>query len=401
MTSVMENVHGKLIDAQKIREEREKELMIQREKMENVRKLVRERTDLMNINHNSYKNDLKNLNSISMNEISRSNINSLHNHNYMHDSIDNLLNNYSSSSIYNPAINIANIKKDSNTTLNGLNYYKNINHDNKKFMLNANEKKESKYGNILNLWNFPKKKSLAGSKDSSATDLLNEINNSEHNLNRSSSTTFKIQKKKNEIYHLNNKNIRLKSLNTTSIKTDESSKIDLNNSENDNGKETELSSYPYNNERLYIKPYICEKQYRKGLDRHNSNLSNFGKPKNRSRGKNNEIDASLFNGNPCIPESLKLRLESEKSNSGIDKIYFNNPNNIFKKNSALIDAMEAEKQLNENMEKDLNKLNGPLESETDDLLVENDISATLSNQNEKYRKTFDREKFKKANNRYF
>jgi len=391
----MENVHRKLIDAQKIREEREKELMIQREKMENVRKLVRERTDLMNINHNSYKNDLKSLNSISMNEISRNNINSLHNHNYMHNSIDNLLNNYSSSSIHNPPINIANIKKDSNTTLNSLNYYKN--HDSKTFMLNASEQKDSKYGNILNLWNFPKKKSLTGSKESSSTNLLNEINNSEHNLSRSNSTTSKIQKKKNEIYHLNNKNVRLKSLNisTTPLKTDERSKIDLNNSENDNGKETESSSYPYNNERLYIKPYICEKQYRKGLDRHNSNISNFGKSKNRSRGKNNEIDASLFNGNPCIPESLKLRLESEKSKDGLDKIYFNNPNNIFKKNSALIDAMEAEKQLNENMEKDLNKLSGPLESETDDLLVENDISITLSNQNEKYRKTFDREKFKK------
>jgi len=68
MNSVLGNVQGKLINTEKIREEREKELMIQREKMsENVRKLVRERTDLMNINHNIYNS--KDLMNISLNNI--------------------------------------------------------------------------------------------------------------------------------------------------------------------------------------------------------------------------------------------------------------------------------------------------------------------------------------------
>ncbi|ORX65763.1 hypothetical protein BCR32DRAFT_330322 [Anaeromyces robustus] len=415
----MGTVQGKLIDTQKIREEREKELMIQREKMsENVRKLVRERTDLMNIKG-------LNKNSISMCNI---NINSNRNHNYNYNT--NLTHKHS-------AINIGNVNmNESSTNLN--NYHKNINNENKKFVhsqsFSVNDN-NTKYNDILNMWTYPNKNSISHSNDSltCSNDITsnNEINNKNNNNSNIYNENFlNSQRKKKEFCHINNRNVRLQSLNINKNNNNNSNNNNnnnnninnnsnnnnINNNINDNQTNdnkninsenniyhnsiirSESDSYPYN-ERLYIKPYICEKQYRRGLDRYsNPNLSSLNKIRNRNR--NIKVDSSLFNGNPCIPESLKLRLEREKSKDSLNKIYFNNPNDIFKKNSALIDAIEAEKKLNKNIEENLNKSNDPLFSvEDDDTLVEHDI--ITNNQNEKYRKTFDKEKFKKANNRYF
>ncbi|OUM62530.1 hypothetical protein PIROE2DRAFT_11166 [Piromyces sp. E2] len=433
MNSIMGNVQGKLIDAQKIREEREKELMIQREKMsENVRKLVRERTDLMNINHNIYNKDLM---SISLNNLNTNTKN--HNHyNFNHNpsSVDNLLNNPMHSS---PTINIPN-----NESFNSINHiYKNIN-DNKKFLhdsnFNSNESSSSKLNDILNMWTFPKKKNINNDDNNSSSisnivsnstliNSSNEINKIDDSNISSSNTLFNEiklinspKKKKNEFYHINNRNVRLKSLKSINNKIGKSNNnLSNNNDDNNNNdddksntkkkelenndtslkKENKSESTYYYKERLYIKPYICEKQYRRSFDRYGS-ISSTSLNKIRNRNRPSEIDTTLFNGNPCIPESLKLRLEHERSKDNLDKIYFNNPNDIFKKNSALIDAIEAEKKLNMNIEKNMTKSNDLLFNvEDDDTLVEHDI--VINDQNEKYRRTFDKEKFKKANNRYF
>jgi len=397
MNSIMGTVQGKLIDAQKIREEREKELMIQREKMsENVRKLVRERTDLMNINHNIYNN--KDLMSISLNNLN-SNIKNHNHHSFNHipNSIDNLMNNPINST---STINISN-----DESINSLNkIYKNMN-DNKKFLHNQNnnlnENSNSKLNDIFSMWTLSKNKNNYDNGSSSNnhisnSTLINSINefdkinvsntNSSNTLFNESKLLNSPKKKKSEFYHINNRNVRLKSLksidktgnSSNSLSNDNNNNINSNNHNlknnefkneinNDvllkNENKTE-SSYPYK-ERLYIKPYICEKQYRRGFDRYNNNSSSsLNKVKNRNR--SSEIDTTLFNGNPCIPESLKLRLEHERSKDSLDKIYFNNPNDIFKKNSALIDAIEAEKKLNMNIEKNMTKSNDLLFSIEDD-----------------------------------
>ncbi|ORX55908.1 hypothetical protein BCR36DRAFT_402713 [Piromyces finnis] len=416
MNSIMGTAQGKLIEAQKIREEREKELMIQREKMsENVRKLVRERTDLMNINHNKYNKDII---SISLNNINNNNIRNHNYHNFNHNpnSVDTLIN--------TPIHNSSTINISNDESINSINhlYKKNLN-DNKKFLhsmsYNSNEKSNSSVNDILNIWTFPTKKNDDNDNSSFNTDnniinggsLINSYN--EINKNSSEATLFddnklsNTQKKKKTFYPINNKNVKLQSLkkemsgnnNNTKIKNIMVNDDDILKKENNSE-----SSLPYK-KRLYIKPYICEKQYRRGLDRYNnSNSSSLNKMRNRNR--NSEIDTSLFNGNPCIPESLKLRLEHERSKNSADKIFFNNPNDIFKKNSALIDAIEAEKKLNLNIEKNMNKSNDLLFNVEDDdnTIVEHDIIPDVKqhiNQNEKYRRTFDKEKFKKANNKYF
>jgi len=326
----------------------------------------------------------------------------------IHNTLDNILNNYNTSVHSTSPKNIANIKNDSSNTLNNIHIYRNINHDNKIFTHSASEINNSKYNDILNIWNFQKIQSINDSNDNINSiniiddfknydeNINNNNNNNSNNNNTSNNNNLNIKhKKKNEYYHLNNKNIKLKSI--TNIKNNDINNNINNNSNKDN--DIESLSHPYK-EKLYIKPYICEKQYRKNFDRCNSTISSYGRSRNRNR--NIEIDASLFNGNPCIPESLKLRLEREKTKGSFDKIYFNNPNDIFKKNSALIDAIEEEKKLNKNIEKKLIKSNDLLlGTEEDESITEQETIPNANTQNEKYRKTFDKEKFKKANNRYF
>ena len=249
MNSIMGTVQGKLIDAQKIRDKREKEIMIQREKMsENVRKLVRERTDLMNINHNLYNNDLKKLNknSISMTNLNMGNKN--HNlirnrHSQNSKSVDNFLNSYNSFH----SNSTVDIEGENTNSINHI--YKNIN-DNKK-TIHGNENTESKYNDILNIWTFPNNKTSFHTNTNENNNIntnniinsniifndSNEINNNNNNgatIFNESNVFDSPKKKKNEYYNLNNRNVRLKSLKHINKSGNDNININKTNNNNNN-----------------------------------------------------------------------------------------------------------------------------------------------------------------------